>query len=133
MKKHHASAFTSLGRSLCIPVHQDGTCNKLQNGYYEAVCGDVLGAQQIHVLASDQPSVVYTDIRTSLACWCGSGDGGGKQSELSHLLRREQIEKQLKDCGDIPAKLSWSASAYLAKKVRTYSGHGPDTVRSFNG
>ena len=55
------------------------------------------------------------------------------QSELSHLLQRDQIEKQLKDCGDIPVKLSWSASAYLAKKVRTYSGHGPDTVRSFNG
>ncbi len=35
---------------------------------------------------------------------------GVQQSEPSYLLpRAEQIKKQLKDRGDIPAKLSWSA------------------------
>lgn len=30
---------------------------------------------------------------------------------------REQIERQLRDRGDIPSELAWNASSYLAKKV----------------
>jgi DNA-directed RNA polymerase len=33
---------------------------------------------------------------------------------------REQIERQLKDRGDIPSELAWNASSYLAKKVLFY-------------
>jgi DNA-directed RNA polymerase len=39
---------------------------------------------------------------------------------------REQIERQLKDRGDIPSELAWNASSYLAKKVLSYlANHVP--------
>lgn len=133
-----------------MPVHQDGTCNGLQ--HYAALGGDVLGAQQVNLLASDRPSDVYTHISTSVeAELAAEAEAGGEKSELARLLcgkvtrkvvkqtvmttvygvtfigAREQIEKQLKDRGDIPAELCWSASSYLAKKVRAYIKYSPDT------
>ena len=33
---------------------------------------------------------------------------------------RQQIQRQLKDRGDIPYEMVWSAAGYLAKKVRAY-------------
>ena len=129
-----------------MPVHQDGTCNGLQ--HYAALGGDVLGAQQVNLLASDRPSDVYTHISTSVEAELQEdAAAGGEMSELARMLigkitrkvvkqtvmttvygvtfigAREQIEKQLKDRGDIPAELVWDASTYLAKKVRPYTEH----------
>ena len=75
-----------------MPVHEDGWCNKLQMRYYEALCGVVLGAQQIHLLASDRPLVVYTHISTSLACGCRSGDGGRAKRALTLAAARADRE-----------------------------------------
>ena len=36
---------------------------------------------------------------------------------VTFIGTREQIEKQLKDRGDIPVEDCWSAAAYLAKSV----------------
>jgi DNA-directed RNA polymerase len=41
-----------------LPVHQDGTCNGLQ--HYAALGGDVQGARQVNLEASDKPSDVYS-------------------------------------------------------------------------
>lgn len=43
-----------------LPVHQDGTCNGLQ--HYAALGGDVQGAQQVNLSASDKPSDVYSHV-----------------------------------------------------------------------
>ena len=134
-----------------MPVHQDGTCNGLQ--HYAALGGDVLGAQQVNLLASDRPSDVYTHISTSVEAELQEdAAAGGEMSELARMLigkitrkvvkqtvmttvygvtfigAREQIEKQLKDRGDIPAELVWDASTYLAKKVRAYTEHTQSIV-----
>ena len=36
---------------------------------------------------------------------------------VTYVGARDQIERQLRDRGDIPAEMCWSASAYLAKNV----------------
>lgn len=36
---------------------------------------------------------------------------------VTYIGARDQIERQLKDRGDIPAEMCWHAAAYLAKKV----------------
>ena len=43
-----------------LPVHQDGTCNGLQ--HYAALGGDVQGARQVNLAASDKPSDVYSHV-----------------------------------------------------------------------
>lgn len=43
-----------------LPVHQDGTCNGLQ--HYAALGGDVQGAKQVNLEASDKPSDVYSHV-----------------------------------------------------------------------
>lgn len=111
-----------------MPVHHVGFCNKLQNQYYKAMC--LAHSRFVY----SRPSVVHTHISTRLAgVPLRKRRRGGEQSEPAHLQQREQIEKQLKHRGDIPAKLSWSTLSYLAKKLSTHSSHGPDIVRSFNG
>ncbi|KAF9472674.1 DNA/RNA polymerase [Pholiota conissans] len=120
-----------------LPVHQDGTCNGLQ--HYAALGGDIKGAQQVNLLAADRPSDVYTHISVSVQAELEKDAEAGV--EMAKLLKgkitrkvvkqtvmttvygvtfvgaREQIERQLKDRGDIPADLCWAASSYLAKKV----------------
>lgn len=39
---------------------------------------------------------------------------------VTYIGAREQIEKQLKDRGDIAAEDCWDAAAYLAKNVSYY-------------
>ena len=40
-----------------LPVHQDGTCNGLQ--HYAALGGDLWGAKQVNLVASDRPADIY--------------------------------------------------------------------------
>lgn len=42
---------------LCMPVHQDGTCNGLQ--HYAALGGDIEGARQVNLVPADRPQDVY--------------------------------------------------------------------------
>jgi DNA-directed RNA polymerase, mitochondrial len=44
----------------CLPIHQDGTCNGLQ--HYAALGGDVDGARQVNLVASDRPGDVYSHV-----------------------------------------------------------------------
>lgn len=37
---------------------------------------------------------------------------------VTFIGARDQIERQLKDRGDVPVEEAWTAAAYLAKKVR---------------
>ena len=121
-----------------LPVHQDGTCNGLQ--HYAALGGDATGAQQVNLAAADRPSDVYTHISTQVEKQINEDAVAG--NEVAQLLvgkiarkvvkqtvmttvygvtfvgAREQIEKQLKDRGDIPSEKVWGAASYLAKKVR---------------
>ena len=41
-----------------LPVHQDGTCNRLQ--HYAVLGGDARGAKQVNLDITDRPSGVYT-------------------------------------------------------------------------
>jgi len=43
-----------------LPVHQDGTCNGLQ--HYAALGGDVIGAEQVNLVAGEKPSDVYSHV-----------------------------------------------------------------------
>ncbi|KAF8968738.1 hypothetical protein BDZ97DRAFT_326735 [Flammula alnicola] len=120
-----------------LPVHQDGTCNGLQ--HYAALGGDAQGAQQVNLLASDRPSDVYTHISLSVEeALAVDAEAGNEMAKLltgkiarkvvkqtvmttvygvTFIGAREQIERQLKDRGDIPQELIWGASSYLARKV----------------
>ncbi|EKM83036.1 hypothetical protein AGABI1DRAFT_69188 [Agaricus bisporus var. burnettii JB137-S8] len=120
-----------------LPVHQDGTCNGLQ--HYAALGGDVQGARQVNLEASDKPSDVYSHVgamvEEAIAKDCESGDKYAlmlkgkitrkvvKQTVMTTVYgvtfigAREQIEKQLKDRKDIPEEECWSAAAYLARLV----------------
>ncbi|GMM38212.1 DNA-directed RNA polymerase [Saccharomycopsis crataegensis] len=42
------------------PVHQDGTCNGLQ--HYAALGGDIEGAKQVNLIASERPQDVYNHV-----------------------------------------------------------------------
>ncbi len=42
---------------------------------------------------------------------------------VTFIGAREQIEKQLKDRGDIPAEECWLAASYLAKNVSSSPSH----------
>lgn len=120
-----------------LPVHQDGTCNGLQ--HYAALGGDARGAEQVNLAASDKPSDVYTFIgglvEDAIKVDADAGDKlaaslCGKISRkvvkqtvmttvygVTFIGAREQIEKQLRDRGDIPTEACWPASSYLAAKV----------------
>ncbi|OSX56620.1 hypothetical protein POSPLADRAFT_1175011 [Postia placenta MAD-698-R-SB12] len=120
-----------------LPVHQDGTCNGLQ--HYAALGGDVQGAKQVNLDVTDRPSDVYTYVANmveqAMAEDLLKGDKYAKmlQGKISRKVvkqtvmttvygvtfigARDQIEKQLKDRGDIPAEECWLAASYVAKKV----------------
>jgi DNA-directed RNA polymerase len=123
-----------------LPVHQDGTCNGLQ--HYAALGGDARGARQVNLEDTDRPSDVYTYVANMVEKRMKddlerSSDNNkfaelllGKVSRkvvkqtvmttvygVTFVGAREQIEKQLKDRGDVPVEECYLAAAYLAKQV----------------
>ncbi|OSD03827.1 DNA/RNA polymerase [Trametes coccinea BRFM310] len=123
-----------------LPVHQDGTCNGLQ--HYAALGGDAVGAAQVNLAAAERPSDVYTYVaqmvEQSIQADLERGDKAPHYAKLlagkisrkvvkqtvmttvygvTFIGARDQIERQLKDRGDIPPEECWLAAAYLAKKV----------------
>ncbi|KAI5119282.1 hypothetical protein M0805_008061 [Coniferiporia weirii] len=120
-----------------LPVHQDGTCNGLQ--HYAALGGDMKGAQQVNLDVTDRPADVYTHVAQMVEeVVKKDAEKGEKYAQLiqgkitrkvvkqtvmttvygvTYIGAREQIEKQLRDRGDIPANEAWNASAYLARNV----------------
>ena len=127
----------------CLPVHQDGTCNGLQ--HYAALGGDVNGAKQVNLDVTERPADVYSHVaemvEEAIKKDCEKGDKyalilRGKVARkvvkqtvmttvygVTYVGARAQIEKQLKDRGDIPLTDCWGASAYLAKKVMLSIGN----------
>ncbi|KDQ52445.1 hypothetical protein JAAARDRAFT_138907 [Jaapia argillacea MUCL 33604] len=130
-----------LAYECALPVHQDGTCNGLQ--HYAALGGDEQGAKQVNLDVTDRPSDVYTYVaqmvEKRMLADIEKGDGGsakfakmlsGKVSRkvvkqtvmttvygVTFIGARDQIEKQLKDRGDLPEEECWLAASYLAKQV----------------
>ncbi|KAF9444243.1 DNA/RNA polymerase [Macrolepiota fuliginosa MF-IS2] len=120
-----------------LPVHQDGTCNGLQ--HYAALGGDVQGAKQVNLEASDKPSDVYSHVGRMVEDVIKRDVERGdryaallqgkitrkvvKQTVMTtvygvtYIGAREQIEKQLKDRKDIPEEEYWGAASYLAHVV----------------
>lgn len=123
-----------------LPVHQDGTCNGLQ--HYAALGGDARGARQVNLDNTDRPSDVYTYVanmvekRMQEELERDPGDTMArmlidkvsrkvvKQTVMTtvygvtYVGAREQIDKQLRDRGDIPIEKCYMAASYLAKQVR---------------
>ncbi|KAI0063332.1 DNA/RNA polymerase [Artomyces pyxidatus] len=112
-----------LAYECCFPVHQDGTCNGLQ--HYAALGGDARGAKQVNLDSADRPSDVYTYVANMVEKRILDDlEKGGNTKEVmttvygvTFIGAREQIERQLKDRGDVPYEDTFYASAYLAKKV----------------
>ncbi|TFK81972.1 DNA/RNA polymerase [Polyporus arcularius HHB13444] len=120
-----------------LPVHQDGTCNGLQ--HYAALGGDAAGAAQVNLAAADRPSDVYTYVANMVEKGIEEDlEKGNKYAEVlagkisrkvvkqtvmttvygvTFIGARDQIERQLKERGDIPAEMCWLGASYLAKKV----------------
>ncbi|KAL6308760.1 DNA/RNA polymerase [Sparassis latifolia] len=137
-----------------LPVHQDGTCNGLQ--HYAALGGDATGAKQVNLDVTEKPSDVYTHVATMVAQLMQKDLKKGhkyakmldgkisrkvvKQTVMTTVYgvtfvgAREQIEKQLKDRGDIPAEECWLAASYIAKKVLASIGNlfkGANEIQSW--
>ncbi|KAI9511241.1 DNA/RNA polymerase [Russula earlei] len=122
-----------------LPVHQDGTCNGLQ--HYAALGGDARGARQVNLDITDRPSDVYTYVANMTEKRMMEDLKRSPHNKFAEMLigkisrkvvkqtvmttvygvtfvgAREQIEKQLKDRGDIPVEDCYLAAAYLAKQV----------------
>ncbi|KAI6022796.1 DNA/RNA polymerase [Pisolithus microcarpus] len=120
-----------------LPIHQDGTCNGLQ--HYAALGGDREGAAQVNLAATDRPSDVYTYVANMVNQVVEEDAAKGdrvaqmlvgkisrkvvKQTVMTtvygvtYIGARDQIERQLKDRGDIPEEECWATSSYLARKV----------------
>ena len=123
-----------------LPVHQDGTCNGLQ--HYAALGGDARGARQVNLDTTARPSDVYTYVANMVEKRMQEElerDPNNKRARLligkvsrkvvkqtvmttvygvTFVGAREQIDKQLRDRGDIPVEECYMAAAYLAKQVR---------------
>ncbi|KAH9986955.1 DNA/RNA polymerase [Russula vinacea] len=125
-----------------LPVHQDGTCNGLQ--HYAALGGDAHGARQVNLDITDRPSDVYTFVanmvekRMQEEVERNTDNADNKYAKMligkvsrkvvkqtvmttvygvTFVGARDQIERQLKDRGDIPYEDCYCAAAYLAKQV----------------
>ncbi|KAG9311110.1 DNA/RNA polymerase [Chiua virens] len=107
--------------------------------HYAALGGDGKGAAQVNLAVTDRPSDVYTYVANMVEKIVQrDADNGVKIAQLllgkiarkvvkqtvmttvygvTYVGAREQIERQLKDRGDIPEELCWTVSAYLAKNV----------------
>ncbi|KAH8115023.1 DNA/RNA polymerase [Phellopilus nigrolimitatus] len=120
-----------------LPVHQDGTCNGLQ--HYAALGGDMKGAKQVNLDVTDRPADVYTHVADMVESLIKADvEKGDKYAQMlqgkvsrkvvkqtvmttvygvTYVGARSQIEKQLRERGDIAPSEAWSAAAYLTKNV----------------
>src|SRR6266403_5899698 len=143
-----------LAYECALPVHQDGTCNGLQ--HYAALGGDARGARQVNLDTADRPSDVYTYVANMVEKRMQEDLERGhnnmariligkvsrkvvKQTVMTTVYgvtfvgAREQIERQLRDRGDIPSEECYMAAAYLAKQVRVvvpFRPHEPGLICS---
>ncbi|GAA5889219.1 hypothetical protein JCM16303_004353 [Sporobolomyces ruberrimus] len=120
-----------------LPIHQDGTCNGLQ--HYAALGGDLKGARQVNLDVGNRPADVYTGV-ADLANKIIEVDAakGVKEAILlqgkvtrkvvkqtvmttvygvTFIGAKNQIQRQLKDRGDIPAENLYMCSLYLGRLV----------------
>lgn len=118
-----------------LPVHQDGTCNGLQ--HYAALGGDAEGAAQVNLSPGNKPSDVYSYVGRMVETTLERDKAAGhpwaallagkitrkvvKQTVMTTVYgvtfigARDQIERQLKDRGDIAPEDCWGSAAYLTR------------------
>jgi DNA-directed RNA polymerase, mitochondrial len=122
-----------------LPIHQDGTCNGLQ--HYAALGGDARGALQVNLDTTDRPSDVYTYVANMVEKRLQEDLDRNPDNVFAKMLigkvsrkvvkqtvmttvygvtfvgAREQIEKQLRERGDVPAEACYLGAAYLTRQV----------------
>ncbi|GAA5994220.1 hypothetical protein JCM5350_007307 [Sporobolomyces pararoseus] len=120
-----------------LPIHQDGTCNGLQ--HYAALGGDLKGAHQVNLDIGNRPADVYTGVAdmANRAIELDVAKGvkeaillQGKVTRkvvkqtvmttvygVTFIGAKNQIQRQLKDRGDIPAEHLYMCSLYLGRLV----------------
>ncbi|BGP42996.1 DNA-directed RNA polymerase [Rhodotorula kratochvilovae] len=120
-----------------LPVHQDGTCNGLQ--HYAALGGDLKGAHQVNLDIGDRPADVYSGVANMVNEIIERDAERGieeavllkgkitrkvvKQTVMTTVYgvtfigAKNQIQRQLKDRGDIPAENLYTCSLYLGRQV----------------
>ncbi|KDE05915.1 hypothetical protein MVLG_03728 [Microbotryum lychnidis-dioicae p1A1 Lamole] len=120
-----------------LPIHQDGTCNGLQ--HYAALGGDLKGAEQVNLDGGDRPADVYSAVANVVNEIINRDAGDGLEQALilqgkvsrkvvkqtvmttvygvTFIGAKNQIERQLKDRGDISAEHLYACSVYLGKLV----------------
>ncbi|BGP17999.1 hypothetical protein JCM10213_005038 [Rhodosporidiobolus nylandii] len=120
-----------------LPVHQDGTCNGLQ--HYAALGGDLKGAHQVNLDGGDRPSDIYTGVADAVNEFIVRDAEKGvaeavllkgkvtrkvvKQTVMTTVYgvtfigAKNQIQRQLKDRGDIPAEHLYTCALYLGRLV----------------
>jgi len=122
-----------------LPIHQDGTCNGLQ--HYAALGGDARGARQVNLETTDRPSDVYTYVANMVEKRMKDDLERNPDNKFATMLigkvsrkvvkqtvmttvygvtfvgARDQIERQLKERGDVPLGECYLAAAYLTKQV----------------
>ncbi|GAA6016999.1 hypothetical protein JCM10207_001452 [Rhodosporidiobolus poonsookiae] len=121
----------------CLPVHQDGTCNGLQ--HYAALGGDLKGAHQVNLDAGDRPADIYSGVADAVNEFIvRDAEKGIKEAVLlqgkvtrkvvkqtvmttvygvTFIGAKNQIQRQLKDRGDIPAEHLYTCALYLGRLV----------------
>lgn len=124
-----------------LPIQQDGTCNGLQ--HYAALGGDQFGAEQVNLAKGSKPGDVYTAVANLVNAELQKDleSGNPAEKEVAQLLQgkvtrkvvkqtvmttvygvtmigaKNQIERQLRDRGDIPEMHIFTCGKYLALKV----------------
>ncbi|GAA5915366.1 hypothetical protein JCM8208_007691 [Rhodotorula glutinis] len=120
-----------------LPVHQDGTCNGLQ--HYAALGGDFRGAHQVNLDIGDRPADVYSGVANMVNVLIERDAERNVQEAVllkgrvtrkvvkqtvmttvygvTFIGAKNQIQRQLKDRGDIPAEHLYTCSLYLGRLV----------------
>ncbi|GAA5942553.1 DNA-directed RNA polymerase [Sporobolomyces koalae] len=120
-----------------LPIHQDGTCNGLQ--HYAALGGDLKGAHQVNLDVGMRPADVYTGVADmanrviAIDAQKGVNEAILLQGKVTRKVVKQtvmttvygvtfigaknQIQRQLKDRGDIPAEHLYMCSLYLGRLV----------------
>ncbi|GAA5914361.1 DNA-directed RNA polymerase [Sporobolomyces salmoneus] len=120
-----------------LPIHQDGTCNGLQ--HYAALGGDLKGAHQVNLDVGTRPADVYTGVAdmANKIIEVDAAKGVNEAMILKGKVTRKvvkqtvmttvygvtfigaknQIQRQLKDRGDVPAEHLYMCSLYLGRLV----------------
>ncbi|CEQ42766.1 SPOSA6832_04617, partial [Sporobolomyces salmonicolor] len=120
-----------------LPIHQDGTCNGLQ--HYAALGGDLRGAHQVNLDVGDRPADVYSGVASMVNEIIDKDSEKGvaeavllkgkvnrkvvKQTVMTTVYgvtfigAKNQIQRQLKDRGDIPPEHLYTCSLYLGRLV----------------